>query len=66
MLCLPASMELSMQLIVHIPDEMVAPVRDKLPPPEMGVLEAIALDTLLSYLFKLRSAPNAKRPPSEL
>lgn len=44
-----------MQLIVHIPDDMIEKVKDKLPPPEVGVLEAIALDAVLGFLLKLES-----------
>lgn len=52
-----------MQLTIHIPDDMLEAVKDKLPPPEMGVLEAVALDAVLGFLMKLDgSAPkDAKR-----
>jgi hypothetical protein len=42
-----------MQLTVHIPDDLIEPVRDRLPPPEMGMLEAVALDAILGFLMKL-------------
>jgi hypothetical protein len=42
-----------MQLTIDIPDEVIGPVRDKLPPPEMGVLEAVALDAVLGFLMRL-------------
>ncbi len=48
-----------MQLIVHIPDVMLEKVKDKLPPPQMGMLEAVALDAILAYLHKLKAAPAA-------
>ncbi|MFZ0959563.1 MAG: hypothetical protein WAO35_01560 [Terriglobia bacterium] len=42
-----------MQLTVHVPDDMIEKVKDKLPPPEVGVLEAVALDAILGFLMKL-------------
>jgi hypothetical protein len=42
-----------MQLIIHIPDDLIERVKDQLPPPEMGVLEAIALDAVLGFLMKM-------------
>ena len=42
-----------MQLIVHVPDDMIEKVKDKLPPPEVGLLEAVALDAILGLLLKL-------------
>jgi hypothetical protein len=42
-----------MQLIVHIPDEMIEKVKDKLPPPQMGLLESVALDALLGFLTRV-------------
>jgi hypothetical protein len=42
-----------MQLTIHIPDDVIEPVKDQLPPPEMGVLEAIALDAILGFLLNL-------------
>jgi hypothetical protein len=42
-----------MQLTIHIPDDMVERVKDRLPPPEMGVLEAVALDAILAFLRTL-------------
>ena len=47
-----------MQLIVHIPDDLIEQVKDKLPPPQMGMLEAVALDAILGFLHKLQEAPN--------
>ena len=32
-----------MELTIHIPDDILESVKDKLPPAEAGVLEAIAL-----------------------
>lgn len=51
-----------MQLIVHVPDDMIKAVKDRLPPPEMGILEAVALDAILGYLDTLRqkAAPGPK------
>lgn len=42
-----------MQLTVHIPDDMIERVKDKVPPPEPGLLEAVALDAVLGFLLKL-------------
>jgi hypothetical protein len=39
-----------MHLTVHVPDDMIERVKDKLPPPELGVLEAVALDAILAFL----------------
>ena len=47
-----------MQLTIHVPDDLIAAVRDQLPPPETGVLEAVALDAILGFLGRLR-APEA-------
>ena len=43
-----------MQITVHIPDDLIEDVRDKLPPPGMGVLEAVCLDAILAFVDKLR------------
>jgi hypothetical protein len=48
-----------MKITVHIPDDIVAEVKDELPPPEMGVLEAIALDAILDFIGRLKSPPPA-------
>ncbi len=45
-----------MHLTINIPDEIIEPVKDKLPPPEMGILEAVALDAILGFLLKLDTA----------
>ena len=42
-----------MKLVIHVPDDMLDRVKEKLPPPEMGVLETVALDAVLGFLFKL-------------
>jgi hypothetical protein len=49
-----------MQVIVHVPDDMIEPVKDKLPPPETGVLEAIALDAILGFLSRLEASAGPK------
>jgi hypothetical protein len=43
----------SMQLTIHVPDDILERVKDKLPPRETGMLEAIALDAVLGFLMKL-------------
>ena len=45
-----------MQLIIHVPDDMIEAVKDKLPPAEEGILEAIAMDAVLGFLLKLDNA----------
>ena len=42
-----------MQLMIHVPDDLLESVQDKLPPRETGVLEAVALDAVLGFLMKL-------------
>ncbi len=42
-----------MQTIVHVPDDLIEKVKDTLPPPEMGMLKAVALDAILGFLEKL-------------
>jgi hypothetical protein len=42
-----------MQLIVHVPDDLIENVKDKLPPPSVGVMEAVALDAILGFLNRL-------------
>jgi hypothetical protein len=42
-----------MKLEIQVPDDMLNRVKEKLPPPEMGVLEAVALDAVLGFLLKL-------------
>jgi len=55
-----------MQLTIHIPDDMLETVKDKLPPPEMGVLEALALDAVLGFLMRLEgSSSNDEQSPKE-
>ena len=43
-----------MKLTVHIPDEIIDEVKDNLPPPETGMLEAIALDAIVSFIGRLK------------
>jgi hypothetical protein len=42
-----------MQITIHVPDDMVEEIKDNLPPPESGVLEAIALDAVLGFIMNL-------------
>jgi hypothetical protein len=46
-----------MQLTIHVPDDMLEKVKDRLPPREAGVLEAVALDAILGFLLKLEGTP---------
>ena len=51
-----------MQLTIYVPDDILESVKHKLPPPEVGVLEAVAGDAILGFLLKLRdSEPMAPR-----
>ena len=50
-----------MQLTIKIPDEVVGPLKGKLPPPELGILEAVALNAVLDFLMKIE----AEDPDSE-
>jgi len=54
----------SMQLTIHVPDDILEGVKDKLPPRETGMLEAIALDAVLGFLMKLSDSDiaNAEIP----
>jgi hypothetical protein len=49
-----------MQIVVHIPDDMVEATKDGLPPPSLGILEAVALDAILAYFDKL----SQEQPPT--
>lgn len=51
-----------MQLIIKIPEELIARVKDKLPPPEMGILETVALDAVLGFLSKLENGTHKTKP----
>ena len=42
-----------MRLIVEVPDSIVEPVKDKLPP--QGVLEAVALQAVVDFVLNLDS-----------
>ena len=54
-----------MELKIHVPDDMLEEVKDKLPPPEMGVLEAIALDAVLGFLSRLESSARQQTKADE-
>jgi hypothetical protein len=43
----------SKDIVIHIPDDLIDPVKHKLPPPRIGVLEAIVLDVILDFLDRL-------------
>lgn len=45
-----------MQLVIHVPDDFIEPVKSKLENGPTGVLEAIALDAILGYLDRLHEA----------
>lgn len=51
-----------MDLVIRIPDELIEPIKDKLPPPEMGILEAVALEALMKFFDRLeKQDDNANR-----
>jgi hypothetical protein len=52
-----------MQLTLHVPDDLIESVKDKLPPPEMGMLEAVALDAILGFLLKLEISEEVDSEP---
>lgn len=45
-----------MRLTIEIPDTAIEPVKDKMPPPESGVLEAIAVDAVLGFILGLEDS----------
>jgi hypothetical protein len=51
------------QLIVHVPDELIEGAKGKLPPIETGILEAVALDAILGFLFKLTNSETPTTNP---
>jgi hypothetical protein len=53
-----------MQLTIHIPDDILESVKDKLPPPEVGVLEAIAGDAILEFLTSLSEDGSRRKEKS--
>lgn len=50
-----------MQLTIQIPDDMLEAVKDKLPPPQSGALEAVDLNAVLGFLMKLDSASQGEK-----
>jgi hypothetical protein len=40
-----------MQIMIHVPDDFVEPVKDQLANGSMGMLEAVALDAVLKFLI---------------
>ena len=42
-----------MRLIIEVPDSIIEPVKDKLPP--QGVLEAVALQAVVDFVLNLDS-----------
>jgi hypothetical protein len=51
-----------MQLILNIPDEVIETYRRVLPPPELGLLQAVAVDAILGLLSRLEEQ---QRPKAE-
>ena len=54
-----------MQLVINVPDDFVEPVKDKLASGPTGVLEAVALDAVLSFLTKLAGGDGEPAAPRE-
>jgi hypothetical protein len=50
----------NMQLIVHIPDELIAKYQHLLPPPSTGLLETVALDAILGLFARMEKAEQGK------
>ena len=48
-----------MQIIVHVPDDFVDPVKEKLSSGPTGVLETVALDAIIGYLEVLAESDNS-------
>jgi hypothetical protein len=51
------------QLTIHIPDEVLAEYRHVLPPPELGLLEAVAIDAILAALERMANSRSAIQAP---
>lgn len=47
-----------MKSIVHIPSDLVEPVKRNFPPPEVGVLGVIAAEAISGFLHRLEESPN--------
>jgi hypothetical protein len=45
-----------MQFTINIPDDVIDGYRHVLPPPEMGILEAIMVDAVMAALDRMLSA----------
>lgn len=52
-----------MQFTIHIPDEVLDEYREAMPPPELGLLEAIAVDAIIASLQRLQAARAEKGEP---
>ena len=48
-----------MQIVVHVPDELIDRVRARLPPPEMELLEAVALDALPRFFARVEASQDS-------
>jgi hypothetical protein len=53
-------MEAHMALTIQIPDEVLETYRDVLPPPQLGVLEAVAVDAVLGILEQIKAGAEAR------
>jgi len=52
------------QWTIHIPDEIIDHYGVALPPPEMGVFEAVAADAILALLERMADGAAKKGPTS--
>jgi len=51
------------QWTIHIPDEVIADYGVSLPPPELGIFEAVAVDAILAALQRMAAAAATKGAP---
>ena len=54
-----------MRLTIHVPDDMLENVKEKLSSQPTGVLETIALDAVLDFLITLREADSPSRKTTQ-
>ena len=50
-----------MKLTIHVPDDLLDDLKDKLASEPSGVLEAVALDAILGFLDRLRDSGSSNQ-----
>jgi len=50
-----------MQVTIHVPDDLFDEVKDKLASQPSGVLETVALDAILGFLYLLRDGDSSSQ-----